>query len=397
MTSTDKKHSHAPHPGQTVSLDNWDRAPWNRWSFQNVRQVLPTVEVWRGAGPVRDLPKNSQDLGPLTFQDDSGQTCSIDRWLEDSYSDGFIVLHQGQILFEQYFNGMTPRSLHLSQSVAKSLVGTLAGILIGRGALDPDQLATHYLPELAETAWADAKLRHVLDMTSGVRFIEDYLSPDSDIAQTDFAAGWKARPQDRPSPACIWDQMLGLKSTDREHGALFQYRSIETDCLAHCLERVSGLPLAELMSREIWSKLGVEESACFTVDPAGYALADGGFNASLRDYARFGQMIVDGGRVAGQSLVPADWIEDCWAGADPQLFQGPYRESLPQGAYRNQFWIPKAGKAVLQARGVFGQFIYMDLDRQLVAVKLSSWPEFQSNPRNRDALSALEAITQFVS
>lgn len=378
-------------PTSRVPRTDWDRAPWNRWSFQHVREIVPTVEVWRGRWPVRDVPRAERDLDDISFAADGGRKLTVACWLDEDFTDGFIVLHRGVIIFERYLNGMDERTLHLSQSVAKSVTATVAGILIGRGHLDPDRLVTDYLPELADTAWNGALLRHVLDMTSGVRFIEEYENPDSDIALSDIASSWKPERGRRDAPACIWDQILGLTVRDREHGEIFRYKSIETDVLAHCMERVTNTRLAELVGRELWAPMGAEENANFTVDPAGYALADGGFNACLRDYARFAQLHLDGGVVDGRQIVPAAWIEDTRNG-DPALFGPPYDEVLPGGAYRNQFWIPKPGNRAYMARGVFGQVIHIDPDREMVAVKLSSWPEFRSPARSRTFLAAIAAI-----
>ncbi len=177
----------------------------------------------------------------------------------------------------------------------------------------------------------------------------------------------------------------------REHGAEFQYRSIETDVLAHCLERVSETRLAELVSRELWQPLGCEESANFTVDRAGYALACGGLNATLRDYGRFGQMLLQRGKVGDTQLVPADWVDDI-QNADHSLFGEPYTRAAPNGAYRNQFWIEDVDRPGFMARGVFGQIIYVDPGDDMVFVKLSSWPEFTSVPRLVTTLNAIHAI-----
>lgn len=379
-------------PENRVPRQDWDRAPWNRWSFLHIREILPTTEVWRGEGPVWTLPSRPRHLDDLGFQAVSGEASTISQWLDTSYTDGFIVLHHGEIVVESYFNKMTERTLHLSQSVAKSVTGAVAGILIGRGLLDPEEQVTQYLPELKQTAWRGAKLRHVLDMTTGVRYVEDYEALDSDIARTDIASGWKRPLGSNKGPACIWDQILGLKSQAREHGALFEYRSIETDVLAHCMQRVSQTRLAELISRELWSQLGTEESACFTVDPAGYPLADGGFNATLRDYARFGLMLMNGGVVNGRRLVPREWIDDTLS-CNPDIFGAPYSDSLPHGAYRNQFWIKDHREKVIMARGVFGQLIYISPAENLVVVKLSTWPEFLSTQRSIDANAAIAAIS----
>ena len=377
-----------------VPREHWDRAPWNRWSFQNVRQIVPTVEVWRGTAKPWELANKLVDLEAIKFLSTDSTSTTIKNWIATSYTDGIIVLHKGAIVFEQYHNGMSERSLHLSQSMAKSIVGSVAGIMIGRGLLDPEEMVTSYLPELESTGWKGATLQQVMDMTTGVRYIEDYEALDSDVAMTDIACGWKASPPGVTAPACIWDQILTLKHTTRDHGALFQYRSIETDVLAHCLERVTQTRLAELVSRELWQPLGCEESACFTVDSAGYALACGGFNASLRDYARFGQMLLQKGMGNNQQIVPALWIADIH-NADPGLFGEPYTLALPNGAYRNQFWIEDVNRKAFMARGVFGQLIHVDPEHQMVMVKLSSWPEFTSVPRLRDALGAIHAIADY--
>ena len=378
-----------------VPREHWDRAPWNRWSFQNVRQIVPTVEVWRGNAPPWELPRKSIDLEAVEFSPVDSNSTTVKDWITSSYTDGIIVLHKGAIVFEQYHNGMSERSLHLSQSMAKSIVGSIAGIMMGRGLLDPEELVTSYLPELESTGWKGASLQQVMDMTTGVRFIEDYEALDSDIAMTDIASGWKLAPSGVTAPACIRDQILTLTDTTRDHGALFQYRSIESDVLAHCLERVTQTRLAELVSRELWQPLGCEENACFTVDSAGYALADGGFNASLRDYARFGQMLLQNGTGNNQQIVPAKWIDDIHNG-DAGLFGEPYTLGTPNGAYRNQFWVEDVNREAFMARGVFGQLIHVDPEHQMVVVKLSSWPDFTSVPRLGDALGAIHAIADYL-
>ncbi len=137
-----------------------------------------------------------------------------------AFTDGFLVLHKGAIVFETYMNGMTPRTLHLSQSVAKSLTGVLAGILAGRGLLDPQAPITDYLPELKATAYDGAKVQHMLDMGSGVAYSEEYTDPFSDVGQTDVASGWKVKPagDGRAWPETMWEQILGLKTKEAEHG-----------------------------------------------------------------------------------------------------------------------------------------------------------------------------------
>lgn len=385
----------ATSPGLIVPRLDWDRPPWNRWAFQHIREILPTAEVWRGSGPTSELPSALQDLGKVTFKRRDDSKSSVDNLIDATFTDGFIVLHCGRIIMERYANGMTPRSLHLSQSVAKSVVGTVAGILIGKGQLDPAAPITSYLPELAATAYKGAKLQHVLDMTSGVRYSEEYTDRYSDVGQTDVASGWKpVPPASDPGfrwPSHMWEQVLGLKVQEVEHGSRFLYRSVETDVLAFCMERVAGKRLAQLVSDEFWSRLGAEESASFTLDPAGYALASGGFNATLRDYARFGLLHLNQGTVNGARIVPEAWIIDIRRGTHG-LANDYLRQSLPNGLYRNQFWIEDRARETIMCRGVFGQLIYIAPEDDLVVVKLSSYPDFLNLEFSIDTHRAIRAM-----
>jgi CubicO group peptidase (beta-lactamase class C family) len=396
MSNAPKSNSAAdrisgPSPTLAIPVMDWDRAPWNRWSFLHMREVLPTVEVWRGSGPVHQFERNEKPLDRLGVKSRDGQNVTLAAFLDETYTDGFLILHRGKIVFESYPNGMNPRDLHLSQSVAKSVVGMTAGILVGRGLLDTKKLVTHYLPELEATSYKGATLQQVMDMTSGDRFDESYTDPHSDMGQLDVASGWKPIPPDADKsliwPSHVWEQILGLKHQARPHGEMFEYRSIETDVLAFCMERVTGKRLAQIVSEELWQKLGVEESACFTVDRAGYALADGGFNATLRDYARFGQMILSG----GQGIVPASWIEET-RNANHALFGEPYNIALPKGGYHNQFWVEDPESRNLMCRGVFGQLIYVDFSHEMVVVKLSTWPDFLNVKMTMATMEAIKRI-----
>ena len=379
-----------------IPRDLWDRPPWNRWSFQHIREILPTTEVWRGSGPSWQIPERPLDLGQIKFSDHRGEKTCIADWLDNNYADGIAVIHHGELRYERYFNNMTERTVHLSQSMAKSITSAIAGILVGRGLLDPQESITTYLPELKRTAWQDAQLRHALDMTSGVRYDEDYEAPDSDIAATDIASGWRKPHRNVRNFQCMWDQILSLKQVSRPHGELFEYRSIETDVLAHCMERVTRTRLADLVSQELWQPLGAQENACFTVDSAGYSLADGGFNATLRDYSRFGQMLCNGGVGNGKQIVPLEWIDDT-LDANPDIFHEPYNLGITNGAYRNQFWIRDVDRKVMMARGVFGQLIYIDIDNRLTITRLASWPEFLSTERKLDDYCAIDAITKHLT
>lgn len=388
--------SSAPHPRDPLNpgapilpRGEWDYPPHHRWTFQHIREMTATAQIWRGPGPVLPLPTRLRDIDGIEFEA-GGRRRTVRDFLDESFTDGFLVLSRGTVLAERYMNGMKPHGQHLAMSVTKSIVATVAGILVDRGVIELAAPVTKYLPELEATAYRGATVQQVLDMTTGVFFDESYTTPGSHMQKLDQACGWK--PMTRPDwPQTMWQLILTLTEQERPHGELFRYRSIETDVLGLVMERAAGLSLAELISSELWVPMGAEEDAYITVDHAGYALADGGFNATLRDYARFALLHLRGGKVNGRQIVPASWIEATRNG-NHDLYQGVYREVLPRGAYRNQFWIEDPDRRAYIARGIFGQHIYIDPEADFAVVKLSTWPEFVSAERSIEALAAIRAI-----
>jgi CubicO group peptidase (beta-lactamase class C family) len=301
-----------PKPGALVTLDNWQDPPFNRWGFQHVRDLIPTARISRGDGPVWRLPRDERDLGGLSFR--SGRrTMTVDRMLQETATDGFMVLHRGRVVAERYFNGMGPDSRHLLMSVSKSITSTVAGILVGRGQLDPDALVTAYLPELRGTSFDGCTVQHLLDMRAGTRFNEDYADLHAEVRVYEQIYLWRPRTTKRlPEDVCSYYPTL---KNDGPHGGPFRYRSILTDVLGWVIERAGDDRLSALISRELWQPMGAEYDAEVTVDAHGNAMADGGVCTTLRDLARFGQLFVNGGKRGSTRIVPADWIADTVAGA----------------------------------------------------------------------------------
>jgi CubicO group peptidase (beta-lactamase class C family) len=383
-----------PPPEKRPDLTNWDLAPFNRWSFMNIRNLFPTVDVKADFNNIQPLPSALQDLSSISFRDHTGHQRTIAEFLDNSYTDGFLVLHQGKIITEKYFNDMQADTPHLSQSVAKSLVGSLSGILQDQGLIDPDAPIVKYVPELERCGYRDAKLSHALNMTSGVRFIEGYNMPGSDMTRIDIASGWRPVPDDETQPT-IRDIIPTLPKI-REHGKVFEYKSVETDVVAWVLERAANKSLAELASELIWKKIGAEHNAFFTVDRAATALANGGFNASLRDYVRFGLMMQNNGKVGATQVLSKSWIDKAARG-DSSVYGSPYTDICPDGAYANFWWLNNVTAGDFVARGVFGQMIYVNRTTELTIVKLSTWPDYLIPDFTRDALAAFSAIQNHLS
>ncbi len=381
-----------PPPDMRPPMIDWDRAPWNRWAFQHVREILPTAPI-RRAETASSLPDASGSLMGFSYEGPEGVT-TFGQMLDDTYTDAVLVWADGKIQHESYHNGMDARSLHLLQSVSKSLTSAAAGSLLAEGLLRPDAFVTDYLPELAATGWQGATLQHVLDMTSGTRFTENYTEPDSDVGKMDFSSGWKPAPAGVDAsdwPTSIWEQITGLTVAEAAHGSRFAYRSIETDVLAHAMERVTGQRLPQILSERLWQPLGCAEDASITVDSSGYGLACGGISASLRDMARFGLALLNNGRFNGRQAIPEAWCQDIRHGAHG-LFDAENDREWPNGAYRNQFWVEDSTLGRHYCFGVFGQMVMVAPDTGTMVVKLSSWPDFLDSDLYRATLAGCRAV-----
>lgn len=367
-----------PEPGRPprpndLTLANWDRAPHNRWAYQHISDFLPTVPIASGEPMALIAADTGLDLAALTFTDHRGDRVNAAAALDGSWTDGFLVMHRGRVVFENYRNGMRSGSVHLTQSVSKSIVAALTGILHQQGCFPLDRTVAAYVPELAACAYGDVTVSQLLDMTSGVHFPEGMADPVSGIGLMDIAVGWKAAPPGNASPRTVRELVASLRRLSRPHGQEFEYRSMETEVLGLCIEAAIGRRLADLVSELIWRPMGAEDDANFAVDPEGYAIADGGLSASLRDLGRFGLIYARDGCANGRQIVPEQWVARTRVG-DPALFPDRYRADRPNGAYRNQFWIADVGAPVILALGVYGQMIYIDHQRDFVGVKLSTWP-----------------------
>ena len=366
-----------PLPGApaTLSWTNWDWPPQNRWAFQHVGDLLRVARISRGYGPAWHFGSAPRDISGITFAGADGESRTIAEMLVATNTDGFLVAHDGKIVAEIYMNGMEHSTLHLSQSVVKSFTSALVGILVGAGELALDRLVSDYIPELASCGYRGVTLSQVLDMRSGVKFGEDYLAPDSEVAALDRACGWKPR-RDASDTLSTKGLILTLQQ-ERPHGGPFLYRSIETEVLGWIIAKVAGQNYATFMSNALWQPMGAEADANITIDHEGTALADGGLNATLRDYARFGQLFLDGGARGTRQVVPESWVMACRTG-DVEAFRAnptERSERFPDAAYSRQWWVLDATHGQHSAYGIYGQMVYVDPRRRLVVAKLSSWPD----------------------
>ncbi|WP_085032912.1 serine hydrolase domain-containing protein [Ensifer aridi] len=403
--------------GPTIPT-RFDVSPYNRWTFQRIREWTPTATIWRGPGPVLALPRRLMDIDGIEFEA-NGRRYTIREFLDNSFTDGFLVLHRGEIVAEEYMNGLQPHTQHLAMSVTKSFTGTLVGILVHKGLIDPNNLVTDYLPELEATAYRGAKVQHVLDMTAGVKITGPYNVPNTHAHMFHLATGWwqLEYAQYPHSPKNTWEAILRLTEQEAPHGTRFKYRSPENNVLGFIMERVTGKWISELFSSELWAPMGAEEDAYITIDRGNFACTDGGFNATLRDYARFALLQLRGGKLNGKQIIPSGWIEETRTAShallkmfgDDQLGY-PQQLGCPNAAYHNTFWIEDPERRTIMCSGHGGQLLYMDPQTDFAVVKLSSHPDAwqlkevspgqesarvidaQTNARGTEAMAAIYAI-----
>ncbi|MFC5343214.1 serine hydrolase domain-containing protein [Brevundimonas staleyi] len=372
-----------PPPERRIRFEDLSfmRFPQIRWSFSHWRELLPTAEISRGDGPVSVLPVALRDdLNAVTFTPMGGDApITWEQSLAENYTDGILVMHRGRIVYERYFGALTPHGQHIAHSVTKSFVGTAAAMLIAEGGLDRDARVDRYLPELADSAFADATVGQVLDMTTGLAYTEVYTDPNSDAFAFVRAGGMMPRPPGYDGPTTSYDYLKTVQKAG-EHGQGFTYKSVNTEVAGWLVSRVSGKPLDEVLSERFWIPLGMERDAYIQVDSSGAGYAAGGLNLQLRDFARFCEMMRNGGRFNDRQVVPEAVVADIAAGGDPEAFKTGGYATLPGWSYHNQWWVSHNADGAYMARGVHGQACYVDPRAEMIIVR------FASNPRAGNAL-----------
>jgi len=366
-----------PRPETQVTLANWRTAPFNQWAFHHVREILPTADIPHDPLNVRELSVKPAALERLRITGARGEELTLDQALEATSTDGLVVLHKGSIVLERYFNAMTERSPHILMSVSKSMLGLIAGILVGHGVLNVSRLVTDVIPELKGTAWSGATLMQLLDMQSGVAFNEDYLAVSGPIIAYRKAAGWNPL-ESGEQPSDLRSFFQELRESDGPHGGRFWYASPNTDLLGWVIERVTGKRYADLVSELLWQRIGAAESAYITVDRLGAPRTAGGMCATTRDLARVGLMVIDGGAHRGRQVVPSAWIEMITDAGDPQAWARGNLASYYPGVpihYRAKWYVDRRVPKVLFCLGIHGQNLFVDADNDMVIAKFSSQPQ----------------------
>ncbi|MES2024795.1 MAG: serine hydrolase [Pseudomonadota bacterium] len=388
-----------PPPDRILRFDDgsYFRFPAMRWSVSNFRQLMPTVNVSHGLGAPVPLPRAIRtDIDKLRFVPlGATQAMTWEESLAANYTDGIVILHRGRVVYERYFGVLKPDGQHGAMSVTKSVIGTLGAMLVAEGRIDANKHVADYVPELAKSAFGNATIRQVLDMTTALKYSEDYADPNAEVWAHAQAGSPLPKPKDYTGPRSYFE-FLQTVQPQGKHGEAFGYKTVNTDVLGWVIARVTGRNVAELLSERIWRRLGAEQDAYFTVDSIGTPFAGGGLNTGLRDLARFGEMMRNNGKFNGQQIVPKAVIDDIRHGGDKEAFAKANYKLLPGWSYRNMWWVTHNEDGAYTARGVHGQTIYIDPKAEMVIARYASFPIAGNAANDPTSLPAYHALAQFL-
>ena len=342
--------------------------------------TLFTTRTVARSGPVWVLPHDDRPLQvDYTWQ---GQHYTAQQFLERTYTNALLVMKNGRVVSENYRNATTERSHFMGWSMTKSVTSVLIGCALADGRIDSlDTPISRYLPELKGGGYESVSIRQVMQMRSGVDYEERY----------DF---------DHPGRAASNHIAALVRNTARfadvartlprihEPGSFFQYKTIDTAVLGWLIERVTQGSVAAYTARCLWEPLGAESDAFYIMDGppgVGREFSGAGFNATLQDFARFGQMVLDGGVANGRRIVSADWIRQSTQPSGP-------KEGTGRGGYGLQWWIVGDAGA-FAAIGLQGQYIYIDPATRTVVVKLSYFPPGDNSALDGETQAFLQAVS----
>lgn len=388
-----------PPPEKVIGQpdSNYFSFPKLRWTVCHIRELLPTQQVSRGIGaPVPFEYDLDDDIDAVEFAPlGSSESLTWRQSLMANYTDGILVLHEGRVVYERYFGCLDHFGQHAAMSMTKSLTGLLAEILVAEGKLKDGAKVSSIIPELEESAFGNATVRQVMDMTTALQFSEDYSDPKAEIWLYSAAANPLPKAADYQGPIGYYQYLQTVRQKG-QHGDAFGYRTVNSDVLGWIISRVSGRSVADLLSDRIWRRMGAEQDAYFTVDAVGTPFAGGGLSAGLRDMARIGQLMLDEGVINDIRLFPARVVQSIRAGGSKQAFAKAGYEMLPGGSYRSMWWVLHNDHGAFAARGVHGQTIYIDPTAKMVIARFASHPSAKNATIDPTSLPAFQALAEYL-
>lgn len=354
-------------------------------NFRSLYKQYPS-KIMQHSDATFNMPVNSREL-PETYVWE-GNTKSIDAWIKETGTTGLVVIKDGEIVFERYFQGNEQSTHTISMSVSKSVVSFLMGTALADGKISSLQDPVEkYAATLKGSGYEGVTIKNVLQMSSGVRFNEDYGDLKSDIVRlvAAFTSG-------------SVNEFVATLPNELEPGTFNRYVSADTQVLAMVLQGATGKSLTEYGEEKLWSRLGTKYDAYWLTDVKGMEMSFGGLNAALRDYARFGLLYLNDGRNhKGEQLVPAEWVRASVEPDAPHLMPGKDNpgSDWPMG-YGYQWWIPENPQGDFAAIGIYGQFIYIHPTHNVVIAKSSAYVDYNNtgDEMEFESMEAFRAIAK---
>lgn len=356
-------------------------------ALSHFTENFPSRTIAR-AGPVSTWPQGSKDLSHLTYEVE-GKTYSLDDFFSRNKTRGIVIIHKGELIYERYADGTDAHTLFTSMSVAKSITATLVGLAEGDGLIQAlDDPLTGYLPELKGTAYDGVTIEQALQMSSGIKFTETYGPGD---LVTDIGVFMGSSVISNLMPA---NEAAAIFNRIHEPGTVFNYNTAETQILGALVHRVTGKPLAQYFSERIWQPLGQSHDATWALDaPRGMEMAGCCINMAVRDYARLGELYRLDGMWQGQRLLPQGWVKRATQSSKPHVMPGKLFDDDDYIGYQYQWWTRENDYS---AQGVFGQFIQVMPDQELVIAITSAWPEGWVDAMGSEAYLFFDAVAAAV-
>lgn len=373
-----------------VTLANWRTAPYNVWSFQNAREIVPSAEIACARVEAEDAVSNADFLSTRIKTGIDGAD-TVEDFLRYAHTDGFVVLRKGKVVAEYYAPHSHANAQHMVFSISKSLTAVLSGILEAQGLIDPDKPVSHYLPAAVGSAYGDASYRDVLDMRISLDFEESYLDPYSEFARYRRSMLWNP-PMEGAPVENLPGFLMTLKKAERPHGGPFSYLSPNSDLLGHIIETVTGARYADLLSDLLWKPMGARNHGSITVDAIGSPRTAGGISVTARDLARVGDLLRNEGAIGGRQIVPAAWVADMQQNGDKEAWQQGRNVDLPNGRYRSQWYQSGDADGAFAAIGIHGQWLWVDPSTQTVLVKMSSQPDPLGDEERQDNFAFFRTV-----
>ncbi|WP_010324620.1 serine hydrolase domain-containing protein [Marinobacterium stanieri] len=370
--------------------------PALRYSVAHMNEFLPTTLVKRrNTTPTSLEYALDEDIESLSFTPWGRQEAvDLQQALSETYTDGMLIMHKGKVIYERYFDGFKDYDRHLLMSMTKAVTGTLALDLIKRGKIDESQLISHYIPELKNSGFGDATVEQVLNMTTGIDFDENYADPKSEIWVFSAAGNPLPKPKGYQGPTGYYEY-LPMVQKQGEHGKGFHYLTANTEVIGWLIARVTGMSVADYLEEKVWSKIGMERAALFQIDEYGTPFSGGGLNASLRDLARFGELIRNNGRFGDEQILHPDVVADISGGGHYPAFAEPLDDSMASWSFRSMWWVTGNENKAFMARGVHGQSLYIDPAQDLVIARFASHPVAANQANDCISLPLYEHIVDY--